>query len=106
MTSREKMFIMLGNKNSVGRRNGFRTAKNIECNELTPWENLAAAIVRQSVYDLDYIKKHPSCNAKNGVPCSIYEILNFFRSPWCCLLMQTDDTSELIRQTGIMEQLT
>lgn len=73
---------------------------------LLPHEALAIAIVQQAVRDTkDCVENRPYYIAQEATGVNKYELLNFFRSKWCGILLGTTELEgeEIIERTGLNE---
>lgn len=74
--------------------------------ETDPMVNLASAIVHQAVRDAYAVAgKGVMDNARDAAGVNKYELLNFFRSKWCGILIGCTDleAETLIERTGLNE---
>ena len=72
--------------------------------ELTPWENLAMAIVQLAVSDAKVLTERGVAKATLGHrPVSKWELINFFRSRWCAVLLGLTelDGDAIAERTGL-----
>jgi hypothetical protein len=90
-------------KKSVKPKRGRPDTKILNDRELTPHENLALSIVGTAVADAKRLRANKAPKSTKVV--DQFELLNFFRSRWCAILLGTTEITgeDIMDKVGLKD---